>query len=473
MERQLIPLRTRPGAKSAILFLHGFTGNPDGTFDRFPYLLGTDVSLNGWDILSLGYHTSFLPGTRGVWSADPDLPTLAQLFSTELGIPPLSNYQQLAVIAHSMGGLIAQRALLDDPPDLTRLVRYLFLFGTPSAGLKKASFIRKLLGPLAGDQVQNMASDSQFVTTLRAGWSTRFANDPPFQFYAIAGDKDNFVTANSSLGPFDRKYQRVVSGDHLSMVKPRDASFDVVRLVISLLTKTAEPAGPSSPLRAAAELGALAPQGIATALAAAAGTQQLATQAEVVECALALDRANNRDGAIQLLERYQNLGTDVKGTLAGRVKRQWLQNGQDGDAHWALGLYESALAATRKSPEKEDFIDQMFYHAINVAFLKFVAFNQLDEAKQMASLALEYARKKSPVDIWSVATEGEANLYLGDYDLALSKYKFAIEMRPETWKLISTGQQAQQLAAKLGNQDLQVKLSALFDPPQSAKAAGN
>ena len=461
---ELTKVHSRMGAESAILFLHGFTGDADETWDRFPFVLGAEESLGDWDILSLGYHTSFLPGTRGIWSADPELPILAILLGTQLTMRPLSGYSQVAVIAHSMGGLIAQQALVDNP-GLIKLVRHLFLFGTPSAGLRKAAFITSLLGLLVGDQVHNMASDGEYIKQLRLGWTQVFGNDPPFKLYVIAGDKDQFVPPESSLQPFARKYQRVVVGDHVSMVKPRDRDADAVRLIVSGLTELPEPQGPSSPLRAAAELGPMAPQGLAIAKAAAIGEQVFTTQPQVVEAALALDRDNQQADAIALLEKYRHLGTDVVGTLAGRIKRRWLQDGKTEDAEWALSLYETALNINCSLPETPETIDQIFYHAINVAFLKQVAFDQSEQAKSMAQLALAYARKRVPPDVWSVATQAEAFLYLGDYQEGLAKYQEAISLRPETWKLLSTGQQAQQIASRLGRHDLQDKLKTLFDPP--------
>ena len=462
--RQLLEIRTRPGAHSAMLFVHGFTGDADETWDRFPLLLGAEETLNDWDILSLGYNTSFLPGTRGIWSADPELPILAKLFRTELEINPLSRYAHLAIIAHSMGGLVVQAALAENP-ELAKRIGYVLLFGTPSAGLRKARILSRLLGFLVGEQIHNMASDGEFVSHLRRDWSKVFGADPPFRFYAIAGDKDQFVTPDSALEPFAPRYQRVVRGDHLSMVKPHDRQTDAVRLLVSVLGESAEPEGPRSPLRIAAEVGASGPAGMAIAEAGAEGRQKFTTQEQVVEAALALDRANKRSQAIELLQRYQHLGTDVAGTLAGRIKRRWLQDGDEEDAKWALVLYETALRTARAAPETQDTIGQVFYHAINVAFLKQVAFERTDEACEMARLALEFARKQAPPDIWSVATEAEAHLYLGEYDQALAKYRAAVEMKPETWKLVSAGQQAQQIAGHAGDRQLQERLKAIFDPP--------
>src|SRR3989442_667358 len=103
-----------------------------------------------------------------------------------------------------------------------------------------------------------MAAGGEFVTELRSRWAREFGDSLPFQFYTIAGDRHQFVTPDSSLKPFAPKYQRVVAGDHLSMVKPRDRHVDVVRLLASVLSREPEPEGPSSPLRVAAELGSMA-----------------------------------------------------------------------------------------------------------------------------------------------------------------------------------------------------------------------
>jgi pimeloyl-ACP methyl ester carboxylesterase len=85
------------------------------SLNLIPTLLGTDTALNAWDIVSLGYATSLLPDTRGIWSADPDLPILALHLNTRFDIAPLAQYRSLAIVAHSMGGLVVQRALLDNP----------------------------------------------------------------------------------------------------------------------------------------------------------------------------------------------------------------------------------------------------------------------------------------------------------------------------------------------------------------------
>lgn len=62
-----------------------------------------------------------VPSIRGVWSADPDLSILAVHLKTRLGIAPLVEYRHLAIVAHSMGGLVVQRAMLDNPALVARV----------------------------------------------------------------------------------------------------------------------------------------------------------------------------------------------------------------------------------------------------------------------------------------------------------------------------------------------------------------
>ena len=126
-------------SQAAIVFLHGFTGKATTTWGEFPELLLGDPSLASWDVFSLGYPSAFVLDVPGIWSADPDLSVLSKGLMTTLALPLLANRKALVIVAHSMGGLIAQRALLDDD-GLARRVQHLFLFGTPSGGLVKASF---------------------------------------------------------------------------------------------------------------------------------------------------------------------------------------------------------------------------------------------------------------------------------------------------------------------------------------------
>ena len=144
-------------------FCTAFRADRDDTWDRLPGLLGTVVA--DWDIFTLGYATTFRPDILGVWSADADLPILATMLTTQASIDPLKRYRSLALVAHSMGGLVVQRALVDDP-ELANRTEKAVLFGTPSAGLRKPSWLF-----FWKRQLRNMASGSEFIATLRQDWA--------------------------------------------------------------------------------------------------------------------------------------------------------------------------------------------------------------------------------------------------------------------------------------------------------------
>ena len=441
----LNPIRSQPECERAVIFLQGFSGDRDDTWDRLPGLLGTAVA--DWDIYTLGYATTFRPDFLGVWSADPDLPILATMMTTQASIDPLRRYGSLAVVAHSMGGLIVQRALVDDP-ELADRTDKVILFGTPSAGLRKASWV-----VFWKRQLRNMAQGSDFITSLRRDWAARFEPEPGFDLRVVAGEQDQFVPPKSSLGPFARKFHRVVPGDHLSMVRVVDTDSPSVRLLSSVLSDVPMVDEATAPLLLAAEI----PDPTASELIKGRGDDL--SQRDVVRAALALERNDKRDEAMALLQRYQTLGTDVQGTLAGRIKRMWLENEDQGFAQHALALYQEALEVARK---KED-VSQVYYHSINIAFLEFVAFGRLERAREMAGLALENASLAN-ADAWSVATQAEANLYLGHRDGALDLYRRMLAFEAEPWQYASTALQAGQIASKLEDSQLADEIEKIFAP---------
>lgn len=430
----------------AVVFLHGFSGSRDDTWDRFPGLLGSATP--DWDIFTVGYATTLLPDVVGVWSADPDLPILASMLRTQLGAPPFSRYRSLALIAHSMGGLVVQQALVDDL-GLSERMRHVILFGTPSAGLRKAGWV-----PFWKRQLKNMAEGSSFITGLRQEWTRLYSAGSPFNMLVVAGASDQFVPPTSSLGPFDTRVQRVVVGDHLSIVKPANADAPSLSLVVATLGTGRAPApDPVAQLRLAAERPSAQASELVRTVETGAGGMSVK---EIVDAALALDRAGQREESIALLERHQEKDSDIRGSLGGRMKRRWLETEQAEYAARALALYQEALnAATRP--------DQISYLAINVAFMRFVFANDTGAARSMATLALEHAAPAGD-DVWKTATVAEAYLYLDRTADALAEYRRLLTLQAEPWKHQSASLQASRIAAALRRRDLAEELEGIFTP---------
>lgn len=444
-ETNITTIRKNGGDK-AVVFLHGFTGTRDDTWDRFPGLLGSAAP--DWDIFTIGYATTLLPDVVGIWSADPDLPVLGSMLSTQLALPPFTPYKSLTLVAHSMGGLVVQKALVDDAT-LAARVQHLVLFGTPSGGLRKAAW-----APFWKRQLKNMAEGSAFITQLRQDWARLYAAASPFDLLVVAGASDQFVPPISSLDPFDKKMQRVVPGDHVSIVKPANADAPSLALLVATLGGGQPPAPDAvAKLRLAAESASPKATEIVKTVEDKAGEMSVK---DIVDAALALERAGERDQAIALLERNKDRDTDIRGSLGGRIKRMWMESEKKEHGERALSLYLEALAMA-KTP------DQIYYLAINVAFMKFAFVRDKNAAQEMATLALDHANPPGD-DVWKTATVAEAYLYLDRKDEALNQYRRLLTLEADRWKHRSASLQASRIAAAAGDRKLAEELEAIFTP---------
>jgi len=446
-DRPRLMVHRDQGSKAAVVLIHGFGGDAAATWGRFPELLAADPRLRNWDLFSVGYATSLAFDLAGIWSADPSLVTLGGLLDSVADVPPFDRYESLAFLAHSMGGLLLQQALVSSDRLASR-TGHVLLFGTPSAGLEKASPFR-----FWKRQIRDMASGSEFITTLRARWDQRFGGTPPFVFAAIAGDRDEFVPYTSSLEPFAGACRRVVYGNHLEIVKPPAADHLGFKTGVKALLGGEGGAGPFDSARVAAES-----RRFQQAIDQFLPHYRELDDSALVTLALALESVGRQPEAIEILSNTATKTTDPMGVLAGRLKRRWLVEHRGADAERALSLYRSALELAEQKADRP----QAFYHAINVAFMKLAYGQDVAAARSMATRALEHCAAFGKRDLWRFATEGEAHLYLGNPEAALAAYANALALSPEPRNAGSMYQQAIRVA-DLMRQDETIKpLQALF-----------
>lgn len=440
-------LRRCPGADAAILLIHGFNADTSRTWGLFPQLLSTTPALDGWDLVGLSYQTCLAPDLRGFWTGDPDLQTLATFLHTVISHGELSRHRALVVVAHSMGGLVVQRALLDHP-DLVARTSHVLLFGTPSNGLVKAGWLR-----LLKHQARDMETGSAFIERLRHDWHQRWSDQLPFRFWAIAGDSDLFVPVDTCLDPFPLQQQAVIPGDHLSIVRPQGPDDLALQLLVAAIQGDAAPAGPWNAARVAVQQ--LEFQRAVDLL------QPLAAQLDdhhLVQLALALEGLGRRAEALAVLEPAAARGTDARGVLAGRLKRRWLCEGRQADLQRAQTLYQQAYDAAVASADHR----QALYHGINLCFLQ-TATTDGTPAVAMARQVLDHCQQ-TPADFWSLGTAAEAQLVLADDGAALAGYLAALAVvpPPQPRQIESMHAQACQLATLLGRHTLVADLNAVF-----------
>lgn len=432
------------GNDAAIVFLHGFSGHIEGTWGEFPELLKADSRLGGWDIFSITYDTNLRLDIPGIWSASPPLDRLAILLTT-VADTHFAHYKSLAFVTHSMGGLVLQRALVDNATFAQR-VGHIALFGTPSEGLAKASWLK-----FWKRQIRDLAEGSEFISDLRRRWAESFEKERGFKLLTVAGERDEFVPSPSALNPFAPSERRVVYGNHVEIVKPASADSLSVQLVAGLLTQDAAPAGPWNSARVAVQL-----RQFQRAIKELWPHRAELDDPTRVMLALALESVGRQEDAIRVLEEGRTEDTDTLGTLAGRLKRRWLAGHRKADAEKALSLYEEALVRSKEAGNWT----QAYYHAINAAFLQLAFKRNRDVSRAYATEALEHCSKDG--DEWKTATEGEAYLLLGRKAEALERYREVIRANPEPWKARSTYQQAMRIAGLLNDGELAMKIESLF-----------
>lgn len=433
--------------RKALLLVHGFGGESYQTFGMLPAFLAGSSELFEWDIHCIGYPTSLAPDITGVWSADPDLASLAGWLANTIDNGRYAAYPELGFIAHSMGGLIVQRALLDG--GFLERVRMVALFGTPSNGLRKAR-----LAAIFKRQVRDMRAKAPFITGLRADWTARFVNGLPFRFVAATGLKDEFVPETSSIECFPAPHHQRVPGDHLQMVKPRRADDDVPLLLLNLLARgaTGQPAPDVLPVETSA----------AAATARAATTNTLSTD-ELVNLALAFELAGGQQRAIDLLESRHAGNTELTGVLAGRLKRRWLADpeGNSGDGPRAYELYRAAFEQAAAAHNHA----QAYYNGINVAFMALALTRDHPAAVAAAQQVVghcEAACRRGSADRWLLATEGEASLYGGDHAAALRLYREAFQHIVEERERGSMLRQGIWVCRLLGARETEAQLKSLY-----------
>ena len=231
---------------------------------------------------------------------------------------------------------------------------------TPSNGLKKAIPLNWFKR-----QLRDMGKDSDFIKELRTDWNSKVVGKLKFDLFVCAGDRDEFVPSSSSLTPFDEKVRFVVNGNHLQIVKPNNVDSISYRLVRDNILGNIEDNYPYNIGNVLSELSQFE-----SVIEKFKNKESQLDEISIVSYALALDTLGFRDKAVDILTKYHKERTDVLGTLAGRHKRIWLNEGLEIHAKKAYEIYTQAFDMSKAN----DIKGQMYDHKINQAFLEKIYF---------------------------------------------------------------------------------------------------
>ncbi|MCI0600171.1 MAG: hypothetical protein L0Y60_11755, partial [Beijerinckiaceae bacterium] len=200
--------------KKLVLFIHGLGGDADGTWQEFPDLMRADTELAElYDVETVEYDT-------GIFGSQPSLAACAGILKTEIG-NRYPQYSDIALIAHSQGGLIArwyiaERLNSSQPPRVSRLLT----FATPHHGSGHATLLKRVL--FSSQQVKDLDPNSEFLRALSIAWGQAKPERYVRTKYAVAAG-DAIVGQVSAMGQWSPDYEVVGGVGHKASVKPESA----------------------------------------------------------------------------------------------------------------------------------------------------------------------------------------------------------------------------------------------------------
>jgi hypothetical protein len=248
----MIDFKLQNNKKNLILFVHGFCGGDDtwrnGAAKSFAELLAEDEDIaKNYDIANYSYYTKLLNlfskvgwfstllqrtfGTsHGKLTKNISIDEISNLLRTEIRFN-LKSYENIIVIAHSMGGLVTKSAIVKDINDqqISRIKLFISL-AVPHLGAEPAVFGKLFSSNL---QIENLAPLNSFIHQINDTWQKTNLRPVTKYFYGV----HDIIVSKTSAVPIDKEKSDVISvdEDHTSITKPIDinnTTFIAVRQVV-------------------------------------------------------------------------------------------------------------------------------------------------------------------------------------------------------------------------------------------------
>jgi len=227
--------------ENLILFVHGFCGGEatwcNGEAHSFPELFSDDLEISeNYDIAHFSYFTKLLNlfakagnvstfvkrmfGTsHGKLANNISIEEIGNLLRTEIRFN-LQEYDNVIVVAHSMGGLVTKSAITKDIQEKTPTKIRLFIsLAVPHLGAEAATF-----GKLISDniQIEGLSPLNDFIHKINDEWLKTSLRPTTKYFYGV---HDSVVKKTSAV-PIDKEKSDAipVDEDHTSITKPESAT---------------------------------------------------------------------------------------------------------------------------------------------------------------------------------------------------------------------------------------------------------
>lgn len=233
--------------KNLILFIHGLMGSNETwknevTQNTFPELLLKDFEIkNNFDIAYFEYYSSFLNIKEKIWSItsvfskDKSTPKnisvneISELLKTRINYE-LNDYQSIVIIAHSMGGIIAKKTILDFAENGNSKIKLFLSLAVPHLGSSIADY-----GSFVSDniQIQHLKPFQEESMSLLEKWH-KSSILPLTKYYA--GVYEGVVNVRSAIPPHTNKIDQIkVDENHITIAKPKDENNIVIVSTLKIL----------------------------------------------------------------------------------------------------------------------------------------------------------------------------------------------------------------------------------------------
>lgn len=204
--------------KKVVVFVHGLGGGLK-TWGDFQTLLANDEVLD-FDTDFFCYTTSIARCIPFLQRKYGGIETLANSLRTHIE-KNLSHYDEIVIVAHSLGGLIVRQLLLNlqsGGQEITSIRKAMF-FAVPNNGSKWAELSNLVSWDHA--HLRQLCKDSTYLKTLNAFWLNQDI-EGKLQLALVLGTEDHIVTHESAVVGFQNSEINTISGDHKGICKPRD-----------------------------------------------------------------------------------------------------------------------------------------------------------------------------------------------------------------------------------------------------------
>ncbi len=250
--------------KNIILFVHGFTGDEDTwnhpDYGSFPLLLLKEHEIaEQYDIAHFSYFTKLLTTftkasnvskliknyfkmSYGKLQSNVSIEEIANLLRTETRFK-LQSYDNIIVIAHSMGGLVVKSCITKDiQENVPSKIRLFVSLAVPHMGSDLATYGKLISNNI---QIEELAPLNNFIHEINDVWLKTSLRPITKYFYGVHDD----VVPKSSAAPISNEKSDIipVEENHTSISKPEgDNSTTLVAVKQIILNYQTDDSGMSN-----------------------------------------------------------------------------------------------------------------------------------------------------------------------------------------------------------------------------------